>query len=238
MNTMNAFFSVTDDANENQTQFYGVWGKVTDKNPQFAFRYVVGNSKIEVPGDVLFEWPKVEVKKKVETNYIVDGTEDALFTIEDEFLSKVQEQSFVEDGDTTVQLFPGPFKMIDYPEDWMGQHSTRVYAYAGARTVGWGSAYPETDYAQKWGNSQLSKRHGGDFSGPRTSGVNAGTENPVQKSNYLDSFAGSDYLSDNFPYECCATPLDTTPLSSEAEKEVQEMFAEIIADKETFENLT
>jgi hypothetical protein len=106
-NTMNAFFSGTDDANENATQFYGVWGYVTKDEPAFAFRYVCGDQKIQITPDVLFDWPK-KVVKTIEVTE-VEGQEP---------IQVVKEEK--------VELLKGPFEHVDYPEDWMPQHSKSI----------------------------------------------------------------------------------------------------------------
>lgn len=104
-NTMNAFFSGTDNANENATQFYGVWGYVTKDEPAFAFRWVCGDAKIEVSPDVLFDWPTAT--KKTTEEIVVSGFAEPVVTVKEENLG----------------LFKGPFAMIDYPDDWMPKHS-------------------------------------------------------------------------------------------------------------------
>jgi hypothetical protein len=107
-NTMNAFFSGTDDANENATQFYGVWGKVTSAEPAFAFRYVSGDQKIQIPASELFEWPKKVIK--------------TIEVIEEDGKEPIQVVK-----ETKEELIKGPFEHVDYPEDWMPQHSKAVY---------------------------------------------------------------------------------------------------------------
>lgn len=143
-NTMNAFFSGTDDANENMTQFYGVWGKVTDDEPMFAFRYVAGNSKVECSPDMLFDWPSIDQKKEVKVKETITLHGD-LSLIDLEIDNPVMEKELdSEIEETNGTLIKGPFKMIDYPEDWMNQHSKPVYTpsttYFGARQKSYGQA--------------------------------------------------------------------------------------------------
>lgn len=98
--TMKAFFSATDNANENATQFYGVWGEINNQEPAFAFRYCSGDTKKEISPDSLFEWPIVTKTTIVETT--VDGMEP--------FVVQEQEKS----------LYAGPFpRPAEYPSDWM-----------------------------------------------------------------------------------------------------------------------
>lgn len=119
--TMGAFFSGTDDANENATQFYGVWGKIKDREPQFAFRYVSGDAKVECCPSILFDWPMVTERTTVELTADVEGFEPQCFV------------------DETKTLFKGPFPKIEYPSDWMGQHSKSYVAPAGGKgNYNWG----------------------------------------------------------------------------------------------------
>lgn len=104
-NTMNAFFSATDDANENASQFYGVWGKVKDEQPAFAFRYCSGDSKIECDPSILFDWPT----QIIETTHKITTTMDPVTT-----------QTYVETEET---IYHGPFDKINYPSEWMEQHT-------------------------------------------------------------------------------------------------------------------
>lgn len=59
-NHMSAFFSPTDDANEQSTGLYGVVGRVMDKMPQFKFRFSVEGQFSELSMFDLFEEPKKE----------------------------------------------------------------------------------------------------------------------------------------------------------------------------------
>lgn len=167
-NTMSAFFSATDDSNENNTQFYGVWGRVDKDEPEFAFRYVVGDTKKEVDPSVLIDWPSV----KRETNTI--STETFHFKGDTELidLNFSEEMIHVSEPEVVVeeQLVKGPFKKVDYPEDWFAQHSKRApYKYKGAKTTkrgrssyyssgysggsGWDDYYGSEDYSGYYGNS-------------------------------------------------------------------------------------
>lgn len=133
-NTMDAFFSSTDDANENATQFYGVWGKVTDDKPKFAFRYCSGDSKIKINPDVLFEWPKIYTRKTFEVTSDVVG---------------FQPQTYYENHE---EIYQGPFEQLDYPADWMDQHTKKIIVGATKYT---GYNTPSRSYiAEENGNLQ------------------------------------------------------------------------------------
>ncbi|MDK2600478.1 hypothetical protein QO179_23560 [Bacillus stercoris] len=107
--TMDAFWSGTDNANENMTQFYGVWGKINDAQPKFLFRWVSGESKVNIDPSILFDYPIVETKTVITKT--VPG-------FEPEVTEKVEYESF-----------KGPWENIDVPEDWIGQHKKK-YAYS------------------------------------------------------------------------------------------------------------
>jgi hypothetical protein len=118
--TMDAFWSGTDNANENMTQFYGVWGKILNDEPKFLFRWVCGDKKIDIDPSVLFDIPQIEIKTTVTTTVPVEGFEP---TVEE----KVE-----------YKAFKGPWQRIEAPEDWMGQHrkSWTGYTYKGGKTGG------------------------------------------------------------------------------------------------------
>ena len=119
--TMDAFFSGTDDANENSTQFYGVWGKIKDEQPKFIFRWVCGGKKVIIDPSVLFEIPQVEIKTTVTRTIPVEG-----------FVPVVTEE-------LKYETFKGPWERIEAPEDWMAQHRkayTAAYNYTKPKTGG------------------------------------------------------------------------------------------------------
>ncbi len=121
--TMGAFWSATDNQNENMTQFYGVYGNIKDAAPKFLFRYVHGADKTDIPMWELFEKPNVVTVSHVHL------------------------------GDTILEVeakgeYHGPWPAVQYPDDWMGQHSKSVYVpptYAGHNGGygnGFGGVYP------------------------------------------------------------------------------------------------
>lgn len=162
--TMNAFFSGTDDANENATQFYLVWGKIKDKHPQVAFRYCSGDAKVKICPSALIDWPMIKERTITELTCDVEGF--------------VPEQ-YIEESET---IFPGPFPKIDYPSDWMGQHTKATiaaskYSYGkkSPYSYGKGKTYisdkngaleqmsfdPYYDDDEAWYNSMLDRASGG-----------------------------------------------------------------------------
>lgn len=124
---MGAFFSGTDDANENMTQFYAVWGRVMDKEPAFTMRYVVGNTRVLVPMSAAFDIPQMEVSSQLIHTYQMRGDLDLM---ENAIASGHRE----EEPDTQYADFKGPWAKLDYPADWMTQHTKKTYAASGS---GW-----------------------------------------------------------------------------------------------------
>lgn len=159
-NSMSAFFSGTDDANENMNQFYAVWGTVESEEPQFAFRWVCGDKKVECDPDLLIDWPtlsyyeenKTIVKKKLS---IYDADDIISIKTKDEEEKEYEEISSIE----KKEMIKGPFKDVDYPEDWDNQHSTsvsRIYSKGYSRGpghVGYGNSTIGTTYGQSYKNS-------------------------------------------------------------------------------------
>ena len=134
---MSAFFSGTDDANENNNQFYTVWGKVENDEPEIAFRYVSGEEKVVVSPRTLFEWPFI---KEVTSKHIVGG---------EEFID-VDSPYFFEDEIKYTPIV-GPFKQVDYPEDWLDQHEKKIYT--AKKPYGYSSGYYQYG-ANKTGGKQ------------------------------------------------------------------------------------
>lgn len=163
---MDAFWSGTDDANENMNQFYLVWGRIKDDQPANRFRYCYMGHKYEMRGheQEFFNWPLITAKEsittEVKTTKILDMAIEGDFSQVSEtetnetILSKIANQqpkvetvSETEVKETT-QLYPGPFAKLEYPSDWISQHksSTPTYSYGKHGSYfgknggyGWGS---------------------------------------------------------------------------------------------------
>ena len=135
---MGAFFSGTDDANENNNQFYAVWGKVDKDIPQMAFRYVNGKEKVEVDPTILFEWPTVK-QKVTKVTQIEETVVGDVSMLEGDF----EEGTYVETPEVEEYevYIEGPFKQIEYPEDWMPQHSNSVPKYGNYANGYYGGYY-------------------------------------------------------------------------------------------------
>lgn len=136
-NTMGAFWSGTDDSNENYPQFYGVIGKVSSIEPEYRFRYALGKEKFDCELWELFEQPKVTKTEKV--------------TIDIPGVGVVENEHEIKNLE-----FKGPWPMVEYPSDWMGQHSKSYY------TPSYGTPYTRTTYGK--GGTAV-QTHGGQGGG-------------------------------------------------------------------------
>jgi hypothetical protein len=143
--TMGAFWSGTDDANENMTQLYGVYGTITNASPAFLFRYVHGGDKTNISMWELFEKPNVRLAAQVEIGgKIID----------------------IDDIKSSGFEYKGPWPMVEYPDDWMAQHSKSVYVapaysgnYGGYGNQGRGGTYGTGGAANTQGSSSRSAHY-------------------------------------------------------------------------------
>lgn len=181
--TMGAFWSGTDDANENMTQFYGVWGNIDKDQPNFLFRWVCGDKKINIEPSILFDIPQIETKTitNVKTITTIPGQEPI---VEEETEEEVVSESF-----------KGPWERVEAPEDWMGQHSKSWTSYGGYK----GGAYTKTGGATpseggasrygayQWGDDRYQEGYGYDgYSGYGHNGYGAyGSAGGYQDKKYL-----------------------------------------------------
>lgn len=167
-----AFFSGTDDANENMNQFYGVWGYVDKDEPMFAFRWVSGDRKQICSPDILIEWPTFSLSSKVKTisHYNVELNDpENLIVLESDL---IENKEVVNENPVSyeTELVKGPFAHVDYPSEWLlKQHSTRKYTpYTTWNSVNYNKSnynyynndyYKNdyTDYASKPKNTKYSQ---------------------------------------------------------------------------------
>ena len=192
-NTMSSFFSGTDDANENNTQFYGVWGNVDKEIPSMSFRYVSGDAKVEISPYALFEWPIV--KERVTTNTVVSKLiEPYADFITEEAISSTEDTEFV----TDEYLYEGPFNQVEYPEDWMAQHKKKL---------------PSTTSYGRYGS------YGYYGAAKKTTTKTTGKKEPVNKT--TENFYGEYYYDDPY-YDQYYGQYDQTMLF-ESEEELDEL---------------
>lgn len=65
-NTMEAFFSGVDDADEKETRFYGVFGRIKDPEPTFKCRFVVMSERLNIQADTIFDMAPAKVEYPAE----------------------------------------------------------------------------------------------------------------------------------------------------------------------------
>lgn len=175
--SMDAYFSPTDDANENFYQFYAVYGKINTQNPMFAFRFCSGKHKVQISPWELFEKPVLRVAAQLEI-------EGKVYDIE------------------SPQAYNGPWPKVDYPEDWMAQHSTTYKTVNNYNRTG-GSSYADGwqqgkvwDYEQKryvWpeekktSQTTTSSRPGGNTSTTANTTTGTGTEKNARKRDVVET---------------------------------------------------
>lgn len=106
---MGAFFSGTDDKNEVDRQFYGVYGRLDKDMPEFVFRYVSNGQQINYDPSEVFTKPVARNRQMIELD--IDG-----------------ETYEVNQEDDTSQ-FKGPWPRVEYPAEWMDQHTVARYSY-------------------------------------------------------------------------------------------------------------
>ena len=196
---MNSFFSGTDDANENMTQFYAVWGKVTSDEPQFSFRYVVGDTKQECSPSMLIDWPTVERTRTTIIQETVSLSGDlSMIDI------NLKDSTFTQEKEPEIEEFEpelvkGPFVRVEYPADWMTQHSKRTYTPRKNSYFG-GNQYYEYKKKEFGGNyNQTSLDLGDDSFGSEDAAYPYG-RNYSEYDRYLNEYYGQqtdeDYLED------------------------------------------
>lgn len=135
---MGAFFSGTDDANENMTQFYAVWGQVDKDIPAFTMRYVVGDTRVIVPMSYVFDVP--QIKRMTTTRTITEAVTLTDYLASEEAAEMLTEAKALDavasvpiEKEETVEAFgdfQGPWPQLEYPADWMGQHTAEKFQYA------------------------------------------------------------------------------------------------------------
>lgn len=203
-NVMSAFFSGTDDANENMNQFYGVWGRVTSEHPEFVFRWVSGDSKITASPDILIDWPRYELKETINTivkrELTINGPVEY---ISEEVGSNLSTETSTPQVKVVTETITGPFGRVEYPEEWIKtQHSVAVstynfnskhkynynYNYGAINDYYAGEYYGEDYYGEQYyGKTTHSKQVG------KSSAVGGATKKPAFQNINYDAFDDFDY---------------------------------------------
>lgn len=137
-NNMQAFFSGTDDASEQQTRTYGVVGRLDLPIPEIKFRYSVEGTFVEVQMHDLFEMPTIT--RKVE--FICDGVEEEV-------------------AESDLSIF---YPQIDYPKEWLeiieeGKRNARRFDGIGnAHRSGKVGSYMNHSKNREFGTSRYDKQ--------------------------------------------------------------------------------
>lgn len=150
-NTMGAFWSGTDDADEKETKFYGVFGKIKDETIEEKFRFMVMGKQVDLKKEHIFDFSE----------------DDGLLTKEElmEYIAQSKEEKL----DVSMILRDLRGMPTDYPPEWKEKVKTKTYvthSYVGGRAAtsygdneGYGNThYPGKSYKARgwedWENSQ------------------------------------------------------------------------------------
>lgn len=108
-NTMDAFWSGTDDRNQQDAMYYGVYG-LLDTEDKFLMKFVKDGETIDVPVNEVFEFPMVKVRGTVEG---VDGYEGVC----------------LEEEEDKYKIYKGLFgRRNEFPEEWYTEcHTVKSY---------------------------------------------------------------------------------------------------------------
>lgn len=79
-NTMGAFWSGVDDADEKETKFYGVFGKIKSNVHEEKFRFMVMDKRIDVKKEHIFDFSEEEVSKEDILEYLDTHTGEIIET--------------------------------------------------------------------------------------------------------------------------------------------------------------
>jgi len=122
-NTMGAFFSTIDDSDEKETRFYGVVGKIKDPTPEYRFRFVVGEKKLSIDPEHLFEYQKTGYPAEWKENVKAFGEKTGVDSLDKPRVIKVVKTKETSYGDYDST-------------DWYNNYRGYGYGYYGG---GYGS---------------------------------------------------------------------------------------------------
>jgi PRTRC genetic system protein A len=150
-NTMGAFWSGTDDADEKETKFYGVFGRIKSNVHEEKFRFMVMDKRIDVKKEHIFDFSEEEVSKEDILEYL-EAHEGEVIETKD-LLSAV---SCVTDK---------------YPLEWKDNvkqqtYSTNTYVGGTKKTYGAdvGTNHAYNGY-NSWGEEETDPWHSGNYKG-------------------------------------------------------------------------
>jgi len=77
-NSMSAFWSGTDNADEKETKFYGVFGKVNEEKHEEKFRFMVMGKQIDVNKEHIFDFSDEEISKQNILDFLDRNNKDTI----------------------------------------------------------------------------------------------------------------------------------------------------------------
>ena len=155
-NSMNAFWSGTDNADEKELRVFGVFGELNKVEYATKHRFFVGEEEISVTLDGIFELPTVSEQKSVVTlnkqEYLVANT-SLLFDDKPRYIFK--------DKDGNVAYIPVDQvrawqPVVDIPETWLGSINKLVQPEK-TNTETYGYAVDRSQFGKVFGNRKNKK---------------------------------------------------------------------------------
>jgi PRTRC genetic system protein A len=137
-NTMNAFWSGTDNADEKDTRFYGVLGHLDKDTIAEKYRYMIMGQEVEIKKEHIFDLSEDLSVDKEELKLIIDNTEN--LTIDD------------------IEQFIYQEKEVKYPETWIDNIKKPYQQYGGNYGRG-AHGFPRSNHYQD-PNTQKNPNYG------------------------------------------------------------------------------
>lgn len=129
-NVMGAFWSGTDNADEKETKFYGVFGKIKDEKIEEKFRFMVMGKQIDVNKEHIFDFTDEGISKQDVLDFLNKESED-----------KINKENLMS---TLLGI------SNTYPEKW--KENIKKPSYTTSGYVG-GKSYPGSD-RNLWTNEE------------------------------------------------------------------------------------
>lgn len=153
-NTMGAFWSVTDNADEKETKFYGVFGKIKDATIEEKFRFMVMGKQIDVKREHVFDFSDTTISKT-----------DILKFLETNNDTEVDTKIMIESLGKGINTFPAEWKENVNKPTYAGHTYSGGQGNYGSQTNAQQKFWEEDDHMDSWhtGNyAQSQKKTQGD----------------------------------------------------------------------------
>lgn len=224
-NTMSAFWSSTDNADEKETKFYGVFGKIKDTNIEEKFRFMVMDKQIDVKKEHIFDFAETGITKEEVLSYL-EGREGEILSPEELMKAMVPDKD-------------------EYPSEWKENvKQSVVYAnnYIGGTKKTYGpnnSTYPngygEDGYGDGWGTEREEPDYWNHGNEKNQTGSTGATKEPGlcdEEIDILETFNIEEYTEEDHPFiiETFATSLDQMHASLLLDCLVEQGFDHLIQD--------